>query len=70
MGTQFDKSRDVVNFDVKWLQDINEIALHVTHFSEDSGQSTEETRLLIPRALAIELRYALDRAITASAPAA
>ncbi len=62
-------SHDVVNFEVKWMQDINEIALRVTHFSGGTGQATEETCLLIPKALATELRYALDRALSASAAA-
>ncbi len=62
-------SHDVVNFEVKWMQDINEIALHVTHFSGGTGEATEETCLLIPKALATELRWALDRALAASASA-
>ena len=67
--TQPDNSHDVVNFEVKWMQDINEIALRVTHFSGGTGQATEETCLLIPKALATELRWALDRALSASVSA-
>ncbi len=59
-------SHDVVNFEVKWVPEINEIAVHVTHFSGDGGHATEETRLLFPKAIATELRWALDRALTAA----
>ncbi len=61
-----DNSHDVVNFDVKWMPEINEIAVRVTHFSGEGGQATEETCLLFPKAIATELRWALDRALNAS----
>ncbi len=64
--TDAGNSHDVVNFEVKWLPEINEIAVHVIHFSGEGGQATEETRLLFPKAIATELRWALDRALNAA----
>ena len=63
-----ENSQGMISFHVEWIAELNEVALHAKHFSQgDAGVA--ETCLLIPRALAIELRWALDRALKFTPPA-
>jgi hypothetical protein len=54
----------MVNFDVEWLADLNEVSLSVRYYDpNDAGQPMGEQCFLVPKAIARELRYALDRAL-------
>jgi len=62
-----ENSRGMISFRLDWIPELNEVALYTKHFAE-AGDGVQESCMLIPKALAIELRWALDRALKFTPP--